>query len=140
MNSPASPWTIKQRCSADWDTMRGDDKRRFCEHCQKHVHNVSAMTRAEREKFADPANRHECVFYAQRANGTVADLSLMFKLRRWFPFLRLACWSALLALLPVTLTGCMGIRCPTDLRPLPPNAMPNSTSTTNQTSNIEAPR
>src|SRR5204863_1333498 len=98
MKSNNSPWTIKQRCSADWGTMRGNDKRRFCENCQKFVHNVSAMSRGEREKFADPANMRECVFYSQRNDGEIADLSFLARLRRYFPFLRLACWSALVAL------------------------------------------
>lgn len=141
MKPNTSPWTIRQRCSADWETMRGDDKRRFCEHCQKFVHNVSAMSRTERETFADPANMRECVFYSQRANGDVADLSLLVRLRRWFPFLRLACWSALVALLPVALTGCMGVRCPPDrIRPLPQSDTPGSSQTTNQTSRVESPR
>ena len=142
MNSNTSPWTIKQRCSADWDSMRGDDKRRFCEHCQKFVHNVSAMSQGEREAFADPANMRECVFYSQRRDGQVADLSFLVKLRRWFPFLRLACWSALVALLPVALTGCMGVRCPRpgEIRPVQPDTTPTSPSATNQTSKVESPQ
>src|SRR5438876_8815806 len=139
MKPNQSPWTIKQQCSADWDTMRGDDKRRFCEHCQKFVHNVSAMSREERQTFADPANLRECVFYSQRSDGEVADLSFLVRLRLWFPFLRLACWSALVAVLPVTLTGCMGVRCPPDrVRPIPQTDAPTS-QTTNQTSSVQSP-
>ena len=133
-----SPWTIKQRCTADWNKRRGDDKRRFCEHCRRFVHNVSAMSQDEREKFADPANMRECVFYLQRKDGGVADLSFLARLRRWFPFLRLACWSALIALLPVTLTGCMGVREPRVTR-LPQTDAP-TTQTTNQTNSVESPR
>jgi len=140
MKPNTSPWTIKQRCSADWDTMRGDDQRRFCEHCQKFVHNVSAMSPAERETLANPANMGECVFYSQRRDGEVADLSFLFRLRRWFPFLRMACWSALIALLPITLTGCMGRRCPpAEITPLPQTDTPPS-QTTNQTGNVESSR
>ena len=143
MKSNSSPWTIRQRCSADWDKMRGDDKRRFCEHCQKFVHNVSAMSSTERKAFADPANMRECVFYSQRrSNGEVADLSLLAKLRRWFPFLCLACWSTLVAVLPAALTGCMGVRCPRpgEIRPIQPETTPTSPQTTNQTSQVESPR
>lgn len=141
MKPNTSPWEIKQPCTADWEKMRGDDKRRFCEHCQKFVHNVSAMSRTERAAFASPANRGECVLYCQRTDGKVANLSLLVRLRRWFPFLRLACWSALVALLPVTLTGCMGVRCrPGDIRPIQPNATPTSSQTTGQSSSVEPPR
>lgn len=134
--SNTSLWKIRQPCSADWDKMRGDDKHRFCDHCQKFVHNVSAMTRTEREAFANPANMRECVFYCRRTDGEVADLSFLASLRRWFPFLRLAGWSALVALLPVALTGCMmGKRCE------PPRSVtPRSSQTTNQTSSIQSPR
>jgi len=142
MNTMPDPWRISKPCTADWDKMRGDDKRRFCEHCQKFVHNVSAMNRSEREAFASPANVRECVFYCQRTDGKIADLSIVVRLRRWFPFLRLACWSALVALLPVALTGCMGVRCPPPgtIRPLPPTDSPSSSQVTNQTSSVEITR
>src|SRR5215510_12473756 len=113
MKSNASAWAVRKPCPADWDKMRGDDKRRFCEHCQKYVHNVSAMSRAERETFAEPARMHECILYCHRPDGRIVNLSFLAALRRWFPLLRLACWSTLLALLPATLTGCMGKRCAT---------------------------
>jgi hypothetical protein len=119
-----SPWKIKQPCSADWNRMRGDDKRRFCEGCQKFVHNVSAMSREERTAFADPANSRECIFICQRTDGKIADLSLLAVFRRWFPFLRLASWTALVALLPLALTGCMGVQYKPMLgepRPVPTN-------------------
>lgn len=121
--------------------MLGNDKRRFCEHCRKYVHNVSAMTRSEREAFANPANMRECVFYCQRSDGEVADLSFLAGLRRWFPFLRLVCWSALIALLPVALTGCVGMRAPRpgDIQPIPQNATETSSQVTNQTNSVKAP-
>jgi hypothetical protein len=62
MQSSTSPWTIKEQCTADWDRMRGDDKRRFCEHCQRFVHNISAISQAEGEVLARPENMGECVF------------------------------------------------------------------------------
>lgn len=119
--------------------MRGDDKRRFCGHCERFVYNVSAMSAEEREIFARPENMRECVFYSQRADGRVADLSLLARLRRWFPFLRLACWSALVAALPVTLTGCMGVRRPPpgDVRPVEPSDAEHST---NQTNSVQSSR
>lgn len=134
MDSDKSAWTLKYRCSADWEKMPGDDQRRFCAGCQRFVYNVSAMSRAQREALASPGNMHECVFYAQRRDGEVARLSFLAALRRWFPLLRLAGWSALVAVLPVTLTGCMGVRAPRpgEVRPVQPEATPTSSQTTNQ--------
>ncbi len=47
---------ISKPCPADWDAMTGDAKRRFCEHCRLHVHNLTAMDEAERVAllFAEP--------------------------------------------------------------------------------------
>jgi hypothetical protein len=122
--------------------MRGDDRRRFCDHCKKFVHNVSAMSQPEREAFASPANAQECIFYCQRDDGKIADLSFLTKLRRWFPFLRLACWSTFVALLPLTLTGCMGVRPPQNMitEPTPQTDVPSSSQTTNQISGVDSPR
>lgn len=103
--------------------MRGDDKRRFCEHCQKFVHNISAMSRAEREVFAHPENLRECVLYSRRANGDIADISFLASLRRWLPFIRLASWSTLASLIASMSSGCVrvvGTRCPLPARELPP--------------------
>jgi hypothetical protein len=142
MKPNPSLWTIKEHCSADWNQMRGDDRRRFCEHCRKFVHNVSAMSSAERAAFANPANQRECVFYSQRPDGGIADLSLLARFRRWFPFLRLVSWPWLVAILPATLSGClmMGVRCQPGVTPIQPNTSPVSSPTTNQTTNAEPPK
>lgn len=34
---------VRQPCAADWDTMVGDDLRRFCAACGRHVTNVDAI-------------------------------------------------------------------------------------------------
>ncbi len=139
MDANPSRWKVARPCSADWDKMRGDDRRRFCEQCGKFVHNVSAMTRSEREAFADPSNARECVFYCQRGDGAVADLSTLARLRLRFPILRLLRWSMLATLLPGVFTGClvMGTRPPPyGLLPLDPDHL----QTTNQTDKAESPK
>ena len=47
MKSNPPPWKISQPCIADWGKMRGDGKRRFCEHCQKFVHNEPRSVRSK---------------------------------------------------------------------------------------------
>ena len=135
MNTDTSAWRITKPCTADWDQMRGDDQRRFCEHCQKHVHNVSAMSQRERADFAKASNEPACVTYYQRPDGKVANLSFLASLRRWFPFLRLACWSTLAALLPATFTGCMmGKRCPSPAVGIQKAGLVTPSQNTNQVS------
>lgn len=34
-------------CQMNWGAMRGDDRMRYCELCQRHVHDFRAMTRPE---------------------------------------------------------------------------------------------
>ena len=36
--------TIHSPCTADWNSMIGNDQVRFCEHCSLEVHNLSLMT------------------------------------------------------------------------------------------------
>jgi hypothetical protein len=38
---------VSEPCSVEWDTMSGDARVRFCEHCQLHVHNLSEVTPRE---------------------------------------------------------------------------------------------
>src|ERR1700754_3929949 len=104
MNPENSSWKIAKPCSADWERMAGDDRKRFCEQCGKHVHNVSAMTAAERAEFAKPVRQSACVTYVHRVDGVPIDLSVWARLRRYVPFLRLLRWSAIVALLPAILS------------------------------------
>ena len=38
---------VSEPCSAEWGSMSGDDRVRFCTHCRKHVHNLSEFTPRE---------------------------------------------------------------------------------------------
>lgn len=64
-------------CKADWESMSGDDKKRFCSLCKLHVHNLSAMSEAEAEAFVRQAEVERagggrvCVRFYRRADGTV---------------------------------------------------------------------
>ena len=47
--------TIPTPCPMDWDRMPGDDRRRYCDACGKHVYNLSAMRPEERDSLAAKA-------------------------------------------------------------------------------------
>jgi hypothetical protein len=66
---------VRQPCTADWDAMRGDERVRFCEGCQRHVHNLSAMPREEAERLICEAAGRLCVRFAQSASGEVLTLN-----------------------------------------------------------------
>lgn len=54
--------------------MRGDERGRFCGHCQKSVHNLSAMTSDEAERLVCQAAGSLCVRYNVAADGKVLTL------------------------------------------------------------------
>ncbi len=62
---------IARPCSADWNGMAGDERKRFCEHCGKHVFNLSAMTVGEAQAFADETQGRECVAYVTATDGLI---------------------------------------------------------------------
>ena len=45
------PMRIAEPCSQSWDEMEGDAERRFCRHCDKHVHDLSALTERSAQRF-----------------------------------------------------------------------------------------
>ena len=72
--------------------MSGDAKRRFCEHCQLHVHNLSAMSPGERTQFVAESGGRACITYEIRPDGTMLTPS------RWNWVLRpLRAFAALIA-------------------------------------------
>ncbi len=63
--------TIASPCKASWNAMEGDDRARFCGHCDKHVYNIATLTRME---VSDLVRRTEGDFCGQlyrRRDGTV---------------------------------------------------------------------
>src|SRR5690349_19976701 len=46
-SAPLPVIQIAKPCDADWNAMKGDERSRFCEHCQRYVHNFSAMREEE---------------------------------------------------------------------------------------------
>ncbi len=64
---------IQKPCPASWEGMQGDEKRRFCEHCQLHVHNLSAMTPKEQVAVLEEPGDRKCITYTAPANAKPVD-------------------------------------------------------------------
>lgn len=62
---------VASPCKASWAKMQGDDASRFCGSCEKHVYNLSAMTRAEAENLVAEKEGKLCVRFYQREDGTM---------------------------------------------------------------------
>jgi hypothetical protein len=58
-------------CSADWNTMKGDDYSRFCGHCQKNVYNLSTLTIEAAVNLIREKEGNLCGRFYRRADGTM---------------------------------------------------------------------
>lgn len=58
-------------CSADWNTMKGDEFSRFCEHCSKNVYNLSALTAEAAIDLIREKEGNLCGRFFRRTDGTM---------------------------------------------------------------------
>lgn len=63
---------VSSPCSQDWNSMIGNDRVRFCEHCSLHVHNISEMTRAEAARLVAKSRGRLCVRYHSTSEDKIA--------------------------------------------------------------------
>src|SRR3954453_20533576 len=71
LNSPLNHIRIASPCSADWDQMYGDDRKRFCGDCKLNVYNLSGMSWEEAETLVMKAEGRLCVRFYKRRDGSV---------------------------------------------------------------------
>ncbi len=70
-DSPLDNIKIASPCSANWDEMFGNERRRFCGECKLNVYNLSGMTKYDAENLLTVSEGRICVRYFQRSDGTV---------------------------------------------------------------------
>lgn len=59
-------------CPMNWDAMRGDERKRFCDLCGLNVFNVAELTEPEvRALVAKSKRKRTCVKLYRRADGTI---------------------------------------------------------------------
>lgn len=74
MSSPTSLLelvNVTAPCPVPWEGMDGDARVRFCDRCQHHVFDLSALTRAEAEALIREKEGRLCVRFFRRADGRV---------------------------------------------------------------------
>ncbi len=62
---------IKSPCEADWNTMIGNDRARYCEHCNLSVHDLSQLTRKRARRLVAKSKGRLCIRYRRLPNGSV---------------------------------------------------------------------
>jgi hypothetical protein len=60
---------IPSPCTADWSAMEGDEQKRFCGSCRKHVHDLSAMTEDKAQEVLQAPN--VCVRFQTDPQGHI---------------------------------------------------------------------
>lgn len=62
---------IAAPCPVSWDSMKGDDRARFCTGCSKTVYNLSDLSDAELETFLQDNGFNNCVRLFRRTDGKI---------------------------------------------------------------------
>lgn len=64
-----NPFKLAYTCPVDWNSMSGDEAKRYCAQCKLHVVNISDMERCEAEKLIrDQADERLCINYVVDEN------------------------------------------------------------------------
>ena len=98
---PLQRLAVTSPCTQDWDSMIGNDRVRFCEHCSLHVHNISQMTRARALRLAEKSKGRICVRYYHDPNGLIATKTVsprLYQLGRRVSRVAAGAFSATLSL------------------------------------------
>ena len=63
--------SLEYKCPYKWSKMKGDERKRFCNACQKNVYNVSKLSRDAAVELISKNEGNICVRFYQRRDGTV---------------------------------------------------------------------
>ena len=91
---------IASPCSVEWDAMIGNDRVRFCEHCNLSVHHVDSLSRKQLRRLIARSNGRVCVNYTR--SQTQPTLPILHKIGRRTSALAAGAFSASLSLSAVT--------------------------------------
>jgi hypothetical protein len=82
-NSPLDHVRIAAPCDANWDSMFGDERVRFCGQCKLNVYNLSDMTKIEAERLVARADGRLCIRYYMRRDGSILTNNCPVGLRKF---------------------------------------------------------
>jgi hypothetical protein len=69
--SPLDNIKVASPCSANWDEMYGNDRKRFCSECKLNVYNLSGMSKEQAENLLINSEGRICVRFYRRRDGSV---------------------------------------------------------------------
>ena len=63
--------SIASPCNVSWDSMKGDNRVRFCDECHLNVYNLSDMKAVDAADLVQQSEGHLCIKFYQRTDGTM---------------------------------------------------------------------
>jgi len=95
---------VPRPCSIGWSSMQGSDATRLCAVCEREVHDVAAMTRAEAEALLNDRDARICVRLTRGIDGEVvtADRPPAVPQARHWTNLSAAAFAAFFGMAPAT--------------------------------------
>ena len=63
--------TIQSPCTIPWDSMKGNERKRFCGQCRLHVHDISQLTPREAVDLLEKTGGDCCLRVWRRPDGRV---------------------------------------------------------------------
>ena len=93
----ASQIRIASPCDVDWDSMAGNDRVRFCEHCKLTVHNVDFINKKQLRRLIARSGDRLCVNYRQPA-PQLSPTPILYKIGRRTSVIAASAFSATLSI------------------------------------------
>lgn len=106
-------------CPLRWEQLAGNDRVRFCGHCQQNVYNVTSLTMAEAVSLIQRCEGRVCMRLQRRADGTVITRDCFHVVRRARERLLATALGVAVAALGFW-TGMRGLRQTMEARLVPP--------------------
>ncbi|MGE0706925.1 MAG: hypothetical protein AB7N76_02960 [Planctomycetota bacterium] len=131
---------VASPCEVSWNSMQGDERVRFCGHCNQNVYRLTDMPRAEAMAVLERVEGGEkvCVRFARRADGTVVtnDCPSTVRRGRRRPWAQVGAWAAGLvsAVTAGMTTGCF------ETDPAPVQPQPTKTAQPTKTTQPAKPQ
>ncbi|HEY9773578.1 MAG TPA: hypothetical protein V6C81_07185 [Planktothrix sp.] len=69
-------------CSAGWENMNGDERKRFCALCQKNVYNIAEMSTKDAINLIEENEGNLCMRLYRRKDGTIVTDNCPVGLRK----------------------------------------------------------
>ena len=95
---------IASPCTVDWDSMIGNDRVRFCEHCQLKVHNIDFASKKQIKRLIARSRGRLCVNYLAPAPQKPPS-PILYKIGRRTSVIAASAFSATLGISSVVAAG-----------------------------------